>query len=95
MALFEMKFQPGVNKQDTGVGATDRWVDSDNVRWRYGLAEKVGVDGNIVTNKRRQQTPECQSAYDEGVMVGSADGLSWALDRIEQESEEYLAEEEF
>ena len=26
MALFEMKFQPGVNKQDTGVGATDRCV---------------------------------------------------------------------
>jgi len=59
------------------------------------LRSRFGVDGNIVTNKRRQQTPECQSAYDEGVMVGSADGLSWALDRIEQESEEYLAEEEF
>ena len=59
------------------------------------LRSRFGVEGNIVTNKRRQQTPECQSAYDEGVMVGSADGLSWALDRIEQESEEYLAEEEF
>ena len=59
------------------------------------LRSRFGVDGNIVTNKRRQQTPECQSAYDEGVMVGSADGLTWALDRIEQESEEYLAEEEF
>ena len=32
MALFEMKFQPGVDKQDTAVGATDRWIDSDNVR---------------------------------------------------------------
>ena len=42
MALFEMKFQPGVDKQDTGVGATDRWVDSDNTRWRYSLPEKVG-----------------------------------------------------
>tara|TARA_B100000902_G_scaffold227942_1_gene216394 strand:- start:3237 stop:3473 length:237 start_codon:yes stop_codon:yes gene_type:complete len=59
------------------------------------LRSRFGVEGNIVTNKKRQQTPECQSAYDEGVMVGSADGLSWALDRIEQESEEYLAEEEF
>jgi hypothetical protein len=59
------------------------------------LRSRFGVDGNIVTNKKRQQTPECQSAYDEGVMVGSADGLSWALDRIQQESEEYLAEEEF
>jgi len=59
------------------------------------LRTRYGVKGNIVTNKRRQQTPECQSAYDEGVMVGSADGLSWALERIQQESEEYLAEEEF
>lgn len=59
------------------------------------LRSRFGVEGNIVTNKRTQKTPECQSAYDEGVMVGSADGLSWALDRIEQESEEYLAEEEF
>ena len=42
MALFEMKFQPRVDKQDTGVGATDRWVDSDNSRWRYSLPEKVG-----------------------------------------------------
>ena len=50
MALFEMKFQPGVNKQDTGVGATDRWVDSDNVRWRYGLAEKVGGWSSLLTD---------------------------------------------
>ena len=40
MALFEMKFQPGVNKQDTGVGATDRWIDSDNVRWNMDLLKK-------------------------------------------------------
>ena len=50
MALFEMKFQPGVNKQDTGVGATDRWIDSDNVRWRYGLAEKVGGWASLLTD---------------------------------------------
>ena len=42
MALSEIKFAPGVDKQDTSVGATGRWVDSDNVRWRYGLPEKVG-----------------------------------------------------
>ena len=24
------------------VGATGRWVDSDNVRFRYGLPEKIG-----------------------------------------------------
>jgi len=59
------------------------------------LKSRYGVEGNIVTNKTTKTSAECQSAYDEGVMVGSADGLSWALERIEQESEEYLAEEEF
>ena len=50
MALFEMKFQPGVDKQDTAVGATDRWVDSDNVRWRYNLPEKVGGWSSLLTD---------------------------------------------
>ena len=42
MALTQIKFAPGVDKQDTSVGAIGRWTDSDNVRWRYGLPEKVG-----------------------------------------------------
>ena len=42
MALTEVKFGPGVDKQDTSVGAVGRWVDSDNTRFRYGLPEKVG-----------------------------------------------------
>jgi len=50
MALFEMKFQPGVDKQDTAVGATDRWIDSDNVRWRYNLPEKVGGWSSLLTD---------------------------------------------
>tara|TARA_R100000781_G_scaffold33977_1_gene24593 strand:- start:1161 stop:2666 length:1506 start_codon:yes stop_codon:yes gene_type:complete len=50
MSLFEMKFQPGVDKQDTAVGATDRWIDSDNVRWRYSLPEKVGGWSSLLTD---------------------------------------------
>ena len=42
MALQQIKFASGVDKQDTSVGAIGRWVDSDNVRFRYGLPEKVG-----------------------------------------------------
>ena len=39
MALTQIKFAPGIDKQDTKVGAQGRWVDSDNVRFRYGLPE--------------------------------------------------------
>ena len=42
MALQQIKFAPGIDKQDTTVGAVGRWVESDNVRFRYGLPEKVG-----------------------------------------------------
>jgi hypothetical protein len=42
MALTSIKFLPGINKQNTTVGAVGRWVDSDNIRFRYGLPEKVG-----------------------------------------------------
>ena len=42
MALQQVKFAPGIDKQDTSVGAVGRWVESDNVRFRYGLPEKIG-----------------------------------------------------
>ena len=29
MALQQIKFAPGIDKQDTSVGAVGRWVDSD------------------------------------------------------------------
>ena len=50
MALIEFKFKPGIDKQDTEVGAESRWVDSDNVRFRYGLPEKVGGWSSLVTD---------------------------------------------
>jgi len=50
MALTQIKFAPGVDKQDTSVGAIGRWTDSDNVRWRYGLPEKVGGWQSLLTN---------------------------------------------
>ena len=42
MPLVDMPFQPGVDKQDTPTGAEGRWIDSDNIRFRYGLPEKIG-----------------------------------------------------
>ena len=50
MALIDFKFQAGIDKQNTSVGAENRWVDSDNVRFRYGLPEKVGGWASLVTD---------------------------------------------
>ena len=37
MALKQVKFLPGVDKQNTTIGAVGRWIDSNNVRWRFCL----------------------------------------------------------
>ena len=42
MPLIKMPFQPGVDKQVTEYGAEGTWFDSDNMRFRYSLPEKIG-----------------------------------------------------
>ena len=42
MPLTKLQIAPGIDKQDTEYGAEGRWIDSDNVRFHYGLPQKVG-----------------------------------------------------
>ena len=50
MALIEYNFLPGIDKQNTSAGAENRWIDSDNVRFRYNLPEKVGGWSSLVSD---------------------------------------------
>jgi hypothetical protein len=50
VALIDFKVLPGIDKQNTDSGAEFRWVDCDNVRFRYGLPEKVGGWSSLVTD---------------------------------------------
>ena len=40
--LQKVNFTPGFNKQVTATGGESQWIDGDNVRFRYGLPEKIG-----------------------------------------------------
>ena len=51
MALITLDFLPGIDKQDTTKGAERRFVDSNNVRFRYGLPEKVGGWSSLLPDK--------------------------------------------
>ena len=42
MPLTKLQFAPGIDKQNTEYGAEGKWSDCDNVRFRYGLPEKIG-----------------------------------------------------
>ena len=48
--LSEVKIAPGINKQVTPTGAQGKWIDCDNVRFRYGYPEKIGGWEQTTTN---------------------------------------------
>ena len=50
MPLTNVQIQPGFNKQVTEVGAEGQWTDGDNVRFRYGLPEKIGGWSEILSS---------------------------------------------
>ena len=50
MPLREIQIAPGFNKQVTPTGAAGRWIDGDNVRFRYGFPEKIGGWSQITGN---------------------------------------------
>ena len=61
MALASIQIKPGINKQLTETGASGQWVDCDNVRFRYGLPEKIGgwtqVGSDSLIGAPRAQNP--------------------------------------
>ena len=42
MPLKKIPVAPGFDKQDTASQAEGRWIDGDNVRFRYGNPQKIG-----------------------------------------------------
>ena len=61
MALHLLNIKPGFNKQFTASGAEGQWIDGDNIRFRYGLPEKIGgwqslVNQTIIGAARAQHT---------------------------------------
>ena len=51
MPLAKYKIAPGFDKQSTPADAEGRWVDGDNVRFRYGEPEKIGGWSALVDKK--------------------------------------------
>ena len=50
MTLIKVQVAPGVDKQSTEYGAEGRWTNTDNVRFRYGLPEKIGGWDKVTTD---------------------------------------------
>ena len=51
MPLSSTKFQPGFDKQSTAYGAEGKWIDGENVRFRFGQPEKIGGWTKLFSDK--------------------------------------------
>ena len=63
MALASIQIKPGINKQLTETGASGQWVDCDNVRFRYGLPEKIGGWTQVVSAASVIGAPRAQNPF--------------------------------
>jgi hypothetical protein len=50
MPLNFVNIRPGFNKQITPTAAEGQYIDGDNVRFRYGLPEKIGGWEQLTAN---------------------------------------------
>ena len=51
MPLSLTTFQAGFDKQSTAYGAEGKWIDGENVRFRYGQPEKIGGWKELTSKK--------------------------------------------
>ena len=42
MPLMKLQFRPGINQETTRYMNEGGWYDCDKIRFRYGVAEKIG-----------------------------------------------------
>jgi hypothetical protein len=42
MPLTQLNFLPGIDTENTETGAEGRWINSDKIRFRKGLPQKIG-----------------------------------------------------
>jgi len=79
--LQKLNFKPGFNKMITDSGAESQWVDGDNVRFRYGLPEKIGGWSQLTTASKtlpgsaRAQHTWTSIAGEKYAAIGTSQGL--------------------
>jgi len=80
MGYFRLAFKPGIDKQNTEYGSEGGWIDSDHVRFRFGLPEKMGGWERLVSQAVILPVPG--PANDPLSLIGQASDLfTWnALD---------------
>jgi len=66
----KIKLQPGINRDTTNYANTGGWFDSDFIRFRNGLPEKIGGWTKIYANQTAL-IGKCRKMYDWSNLVGT------------------------
>lgn len=69
--LAKIKLQPGINRDTTNYTNSGGWFDSDFVRFRNGLPEKIGGWTRVYANQTAL-IGQCRKMYDWSSLVGTA-----------------------
>jgi len=68
--LAKIKLQPGINRDTTNYANSGGWFDSDFIRFRNGLPEKIGGWTKIYQNQT-VLIGKCRKMYDWSSLVGT------------------------
>lgn len=68
--LAKIKLQPGINRDSTNYANSGGWFDSDFIRFRNGLPEKIGGWTKIYTDQQAL-IGVCRKLYDWSSLVGT------------------------
>jgi hypothetical protein len=69
--LAKIKLQPGINRDTTNYANSGGWFDSDFIRFRNGLPEKIGGWTKIYQDQTAL-IGECRKMYDWSSLVGTS-----------------------
>lgn len=68
--LAKIKLQPGINRDTTSYTNSGGWFDSDHIRFRNGLPEKIGGWTKIYASQEAL-IGKCRKLYDWSSLVGN------------------------
>jgi hypothetical protein len=68
--LAKIKLQPGINRDSTNYANSGGWFDSDYIRFRNGLPEKIGGWTRIYANQEAL-IGVCRKLYDWSSLIGT------------------------
>ena len=88
MAYLKLTLKPGIDNQNTEYGAEGGWIDCDNVRFRYGLPEKIGGWLQLTSSQKtlpgaaRAQVAFSSFAGEKYTAIGTSQGLFLYCDNV-------------